>query len=71
MAQHRVTFTTPALELGKADIELKVRKDGSVVGTMKISKGNLVWVPHDEQKGYKINWTEFDEYMQTHARKVK
>jgi len=66
---HKVTFTTPALELGNADIELKVRRNGAVIGTMKISRGNLVWVPRDEQIGYKIGWQKFDQFMQTEGKK--
>ena len=62
---HKVTFTLPERELGKADIEVKVRHNKVMLGTLKVSKGSLVWVPRDEQKGHKINWVNFDKYMQT------
>ena len=71
MAQHRVTFTTPRLELGNADIRLKVQRNGKVVGTMKISKGNLVWVPRDAQKGYRIGWPKLDELIQMYGKRQR
>jgi len=68
---HKVTFTVPERELGKSDMEFKVRRDGEVLGTLKISKGNIVWVPKDAQKGYKINWAKFAEYAVENGRKEK
>jgi len=60
VAQHRVTFTTPRLELGNADIRLRVQKNGKVVGTMKISKGIWSGFPATHRKVIGLagaNWT--------------
>ncbi len=66
---HDVTFSIPARELGKADIEFEIKKDGSKFGTLKVSKGSVVWVPKDFTYGYKIGWVKFDEMMQEYGTK--
>ncbi len=63
MAQHKVVFTLPARELGKADVEFKVNRDGSAFGTLKVSNGSIVWVQKDATYGYKMAWKEFDALM--------
>jgi hypothetical protein len=61
---HSVKFTIPERELGKADIEFSVKKHGSKFGTLKVSKGAIVWTPANKQYGFKIGWTKFDELAQ-------
>ena len=45
MAKHGVTFSLPERELGKADAEFSVKRDGKAFGCLRISNGSLVWVP--------------------------
>lgn len=66
---HDVTFSIPERELGKADIEFEIKKNGSKFGTLKVSKGSVVWVPKDFTYGYKIGWVKFDEVLQEHGHK--
>ena len=66
---HDVTFSIPARELGKADIEFEIKKNGSKFGTLKVSKGSVVWVLKDFTYGYKIGWVKFDEMMQEYGTK--
>jgi hypothetical protein len=40
---HEVRFSLPERELGKADIEFKIKKDGKAFGTLQVSKGAIVW----------------------------
>ena len=61
---HNVTFTIPEKDLGRADVEFKIKIDKTVFATLKVSKGSLVWVPRDKTYGYHINWCSFDEFMQ-------
>jgi hypothetical protein len=65
---HEVSFEIPERRLGKADIEFKVRRDGAILGTLKISKGALVWAPGHKKLGYKLGWTKFDELMQRRGK---
>jgi hypothetical protein len=71
MAKHTVKFTLPERELGKADAEFRVKRDGAALGTLKVSNGTVVWVPKDLTYGYKIGWVDFDMLMRekgTHER---
>ncbi len=42
---HDVKFSIQKRTLGSADVEFDVNKDGSKLGTLKISKGSVVWFP--------------------------
>jgi hypothetical protein len=68
---HDVKFSIPERELGKADIEFKVKKAGKLFGTLRISKGSIVWLPKDTTYGNKIGWKKFDEIMQRQKRSEK
>jgi hypothetical protein len=50
----------PTRELGKTDVVFEVWTDGEKFGTLKVSKGSLVWFPKDRSKGHKIGWKQFD-----------
>jgi hypothetical protein len=65
MAQHDVTFTIPWRDLGKADVEFLVKKNGKAFGKLEISKGAVVWFPKGPTYGYKMAWTKFAELMKS------
>lgn len=67
MAKHDVSFDIPERPLGRADIEFTVKADGSVLGTLTISNGSLVWFPKGTTYGCKMGWSKFDKIMQEHA----
>jgi hypothetical protein len=67
--KHDVTFTLPERGLGKADVEFRIKRDGSKLGTLKVSKGSVVWVPKDYSYGYKMGWADFADLMEQHGKK--
>lgn len=68
MAIHDVTFTVPDRPLGKTDIEFAVVANGEKLGTLRVSKGSLVWYPKKGQNGLKISWAKFDALMRENGR---
>jgi len=58
---HEVKFSLPDGELGKSDIELRIKRGGTAFGTLRISKGALVWVPANKQLGHRITWPRLDQ----------
>ncbi|MBI5806002.1 hypothetical protein HZA73_08145 [candidate division TA06 bacterium] len=68
---HQVKFSLPERELGKADIEFSVKKNGQQLGTLKVSKGSLVWVTKNSQYGHKMRWDDFEEMMMKNGEKEK
>jgi hypothetical protein len=71
MAQHEVKFTVPERPLGKADVEFGIKRDGEMLGRLKVSNGTIVWVPKNKRSGYKLGWREFDGLMQKRAKSEK
>lgn len=67
MAKHDVTFSVSERPIGGADLVIKIKKDSSVLGKLKISQGGIEWVPKDKSYGYKVGWTAFDEQMKKNA----
>ena len=69
--KHEVTFTIPPRELGRSDVEFAVEENGELLGTLKVSKGSLVWFPKHVREGYKATWANFDEMMIAGAKSVE
>ena len=65
---HDVIFRPPIRELGKTDVDFVVNNDAGRLGTLRISKGALVWFPRRTKKGHKVEWEMFDEYMRDRRR---
>jgi len=57
---HHVTFTVPDRPLGHNDVAFMVRQSGDILGTLKVSKGALVWRPGRGKHSYKLTWSQFD-----------
>jgi hypothetical protein len=62
---HDVSFSIPERKLGKRDIVFRVRKDSSLFGTLRVSKGGVDWFPFKKQFGYGFNWSQIDRLFQT------
>ena len=62
--KHNVSFTIPKRELGRADIEFSVKKGRERFGTLKVSKGAIVWTPANKKQGYKVTWIQLSEFAQ-------
>ncbi len=71
MAKHNVSFSIPQRDLGRADVEFLVKQDGSVLGTLAVSNGSLVWFPKGASYGCKMGWTKFNENMQRLAKRFE
>ena len=65
---HDVSFSIPPRRLGRADVEFDVSKDGSKLGTLKVSNGAIVRTPVNKQRGHKIYRSEFDKFAQKRTR---
>jgi len=65
---HKVTFSLPERDLGKADIEFLVKSNHAVLGKLLVSKGTLVWRPKNKKHGKKLAWTQFDKMMQANGK---
>jgi hypothetical protein len=63
---HEVQFKVPARRLGKSDVIFVVKGEQGVLGTLKVSKGAVVWYPKKTSYGYKADWDRFHKVAQDH-----
>ena len=71
MAKHDVSFNIPQRALGKADVEFLVKRDGTVLGTLAVSNGSIVWFPKGTTYGLKVGWKKFNDIMQESATRFE
>jgi len=66
MATHRVTLKPPDIQVGKADFEFEVRRNGEKFGRLWVSKGGVVFMPKFKSgkkfSTKRIGWTELLEF---------
>lgn len=54
---HKVTFSLPDRELGRADIIVVVKQNGRAFGKLLVSKGGIVWRGKGKsRRGRKLGW---------------
>ena len=71
MAHHEVKISLPNdIEVQRADVEFSVHRDGSKLGTLKISRGDVEWVPANHQHGNKVDWADFASFMENQNASV-
>lgn len=62
MSQYSVNMTKiPKLEIGKSDVIFHINRNDEKLGSLRISKGNIVWTPTNMQYSYWLNWDDFNE----------
>ena len=60
MPKHDVTLDLHTKVVAHKDIEVSVRSDGSKLGTLLISKGNIEWLPANKSVNkYRLSWEKF------------
>jgi hypothetical protein len=64
MAEYSVEMTKiPRLQVGKSDVIFQIKQDDENLGSLKISKGHIVWTPDKKQYSYWLNWNDFNEIV--------
>lgn len=54
------------------DVEVDVKADGTKLGTLLISKGNIEWLPAGNHVNkYRLSWKKLAELMEAEGRQVK
>ena len=61
---YKVNMTKiPRLEIGKSDVIFQIESDDEKLGSLRVSKGNIVWTPVNKQFSYWLNWNDFDRII--------
>ncbi len=65
MPRHDVTLDLHTKVVAHKDIEVTVRSDGSKLGTLLVSKGNIEWLPENNSVSkYRLTWEKFAGVME-------
>ncbi len=69
MAEHAVSFKLPEKLALEKNVVTDVRSNGSKLGTVLVSQGNIEWVPtyHSVRKR-RLSWEKFAELMATQGK---
>jgi hypothetical protein len=68
MAKHTLEVSLPSVEIHNADLAVIVRAERKI-GTLKISKGSIEWLPVGFSSGFHLSWTQFDDLMREYGKK--
>jgi hypothetical protein len=72
MTNHRMeSRTTDTIDAGNTDFKFGAYADNSKLGTLKISRGTVDWLPvHGKKAHYELTWTEPGELMKDRGRRT-
>lgn len=72
MASHQVAVTyMPKMVVGACDTVFEVREDFVKLGDLKVSQGNIYWLPSNCTIGYELQWGQFAQLAKEHGKRVK
>ena len=69
---HEVTLDIATKFVLHKDVTIEVKKDGSKLGSLLVSKGNIEWLPAGNSVNKKrLAWEKFAELMEDKGKSVK
>ncbi|NED58706.1 hypothetical protein G3I24_48455 [Micromonospora aurantiaca] len=70
MPRHELSLKIEnSIPVVNTDIKIEVHVDGAKLGTVKISRGSIDWLPSRASKsGYRLTWTQFARLMEESGR---
>ena len=70
MPRHDIAMHLPPQGIKNLDVEIAVRSDDDLLGTLKISKGSIDWRPAKSTKySYEMRWEKFASVMESEGTK--
>ena len=70
MARHRVTITNiPRMLVGANDIVFEIKENEIKLGDLKVSQGNLFWLPSGHNIGRVLKWSHFARLAEEHGER--
>jgi hypothetical protein len=69
---HEVRMDISNAFVPKTDVTFDIRENGSKLGTLLISRGNIEWVPAGNSVNKRrMTWAKFAKFMRTKGAKKK
>ena len=71
MASHAISMKQPQEVILGKDVQFIIKRDGSKLGELHVSKGNLEWVPAGSKiKTYRLRWAQVATLFEDNGRLV-
>ena len=72
MASHQVTITRiPRMLVGANDIVFEVKENDVKLGDLRVSQGNVFWLPSGHTIGRVLQWSQFAQLIEEHGRRKR
>lgn len=69
---HEVRMDVNSAFVTKSDVTFEISENGSKLGTLLISRGNIEWVPSGNSVNKRrMRWSKFAELMESKGRQKK
>lgn len=69
---HEVTLDIATKFVLHKDVKIEVKTDGSKLGTLLVSKGNIEWLPAGNHVNkQRLSWAKFAALMEAEGKPVK
>lgn len=66
MADHRIEFSVPKIELGRQDVQFNVFIDNEKQGELRVSEGGLDWWPRSSKTNKRTkSWSQLRDFMES------
>ena len=70
MAEHTVKVRLPKrVEVFSKDLDVEVKRNGNIIGNLKISKGSLDWRDVSDRNYHSLKWEKFAVLAKKHGSK--
>ena len=70
MAEHTLSITTmPVVTVGKSDVIFQVKRGRNKLGRLRVSRGNIVWLPKGYTYGYALDWDKLGEVAEQNGKR--
>jgi len=70
MATHRVQMNIPrGIPVVNTDVDFTIKSNGTKLGTLKVSKGAVEWLPANNSiHSFTMTWEQFAQTMEDNGR---
>jgi hypothetical protein len=62
---HKITMRQPKDSVVNRDVEFLVYKNNKKLGTLKVSKGSIDWIPSNGTVARYLSWSDFALIMES------
>lgn len=71
MPTHDISISIPAKPIKNVDVTIVIKSGSRKLGTLRVSKGSLDWVPGRAQKARRIWWEDAAYLLEHHKQALR